>query len=83
VFLIILVLVPNRIASRGKQSSTNGTLFFSNHIHRPYSLNYSLGSFVEEEEEEEGREKGIRRSSSQQLDNNKSFSLSLSLCSVI
>jgi hypothetical protein len=81
-FLIILVLVRDRTASRGNYSSTNGTLFFSNHIHRPYSLNYSLNSFYEEkeEEEEEGREKGSIRCNSQQLDNNKS--LSLSVCSV-
>ncbi len=71
---------PNSVEGQAVVDKRNS--LFSNHIHRPYSLNYSLNSFYEEkeEEEEEGREKGSIRCNSQQLDNNKS--LSLSVCSV-
>jgi hypothetical protein len=46
---------PNSVEGQAVVKKRNS--LFSNHIHRPYSLNYSLGSFVEEEKEE-GREKG-------------------------
>lgn len=70
-------LEPNCVEGQLFVNKRN-SLFFSNHIHRPYSLNYSLslGSFLEKEEQ--FREKVTSKSSSQQLDNNKSFSISVS-----
>ncbi len=46
---------PNIVEGQAVVKKRNS--LFSNHIRRPYSLNYSLGCFVEEEKEE-GREKG-------------------------
>jgi hypothetical protein len=39
---------PNSVEGQAVVDKRNS--LFSNHIHRPYSLNYSLGSFVEQEE---------------------------------
>ena len=76
-FLIIACSSPGPKSVEGQAVVKKRNSLFSNHIHRPYSLNYSLGSLLEEEEEEWEEEKGREKGSKQQLDKNKFLSLSL------